>query len=292
MQDEILKKISKFAVKSKWIVLGEVVSELESISLPDAQHISWLKVAVEKMSAEDETIGMGYGYKIVRTYNFLKRLSEKYPDIHPDEFDGCPIGAIEIATRIFKFDQDQCVNSLRSIKSGVSASEINTLYQDIKRSNNSNNDARNNAALSQRLVTKKAVKYVLENSENLYGLSSDKVQIASVKGRRKSTGVGVTFFSKHTSKNNESYITGFDVISVSKGSSNWYSLREKVCFAATFFHAYWLFICCSVNDIGYIKNDLAVLEVLNAGVIHYFENQFRVIQHPTGKPIPDRRHLF
>lgn len=287
----ILDKLSGIDSSTKWIVLGEVVLELESISLPNAQQISWLRVAIERMSANQDSIGMGYGYKIIRTYKFLRELSNEYPDISPETFEGCPIGAIEIATRIFKFDKNLCLKALRSIKEGQSAADISKIYQDIRELSDKR-DARNNAAISQRIDTRRAIAFIKENQQKIYGNASQALRIFQVKGRRKSSGTGVSFFSKSKNLQNTEVITGFDVINVNQGSSNWYNIRSKICFNSTFFKSYWIVIQCGQDEIEHIKSDIIVLGITNAGIIHINKNEIIILLTPTGVPVPDRSHLF
>lgn len=291
LYQNILDKLSYIDSSTKWIVLGEVVLELEAISLPNAQQISWLRVAIERMSANQDPIGMGYGYKIIRTYKFLRDLSNEHPDISPQTFEGCPIGAIEIATRIFKFDKDLCLKALRSIKEGQSAADISKLYQDIRESSDKR-DARNNAAISQRIDTRRAIDFIKENQHEIYGNASQALRIFQVKGRRKLSGTGVSFFSRSKGLQNTEVITGFDVVSVNQGSSNWYNIRPKICFNSTFFKSYWIVIQCGHDEIEHIKHDILVLGIANAGIIHINKNEIIILLTPTGVPVPDRSHLF
>ena len=291
-QETILERLAVSNSKTNWIVLGEVVSELENTNLPNAHQISWLRVAVERMSENRHPIGMGYGYKIIRIYKFLRELSDEYPDIRPETFDGCPIGAIEIATRIFKFDKNMCLKALRAIKNGESATDISNLYQEIREKSSDKRDARNNASISQNIVTRLAISFIKENQDKIFVDLSHELRIFKVKGRRKSSGIGVSFFSKAKNPQSEEVIFGFDVISVNQGSSNWYNMRPKICFNSTFFRSYWIVINCGHDELEVIKDDLITLGIKNIGVIHVIKNKMNISLFPIGGPMPDRSHLF
>lgn len=292
VEAEILSKLQVLN-KSKWLALGETVYELENRTNSDPEQSSWLRVAVDHLSRVGDQIGMSYAYKVVRTYKVLKRLSEADPDLDPIQFDGCPIGAIELATRIEKFDSFACKSALRAIKRGASAADILKLYETIKETLKQKKDARNNAFGRNQAAVSASLDIVRRETSTFTSATAKNVRIARVRTRQKTSGVGVSFYIRWSDELSNERVTGFDVINIDNHSSTWYLHRARVSFNATFFSALWIAFKSGEENIDFIKSDLLILGIRNVGIINLAEDAIsRFALLPTGSPIPDRTHLF
>ena len=234
---------------------------------------------------------MGYGYKIIRTYKFLLKLSEHHAEFHPSKFHNCSISAIEIATRIHKFNEVKCLETLRSIKTGMSATEVAATYKLSKEISPDKNDARNNTRLNRNDAIKKAIRYIKLNSMEIFRCNSDNLRVLEISGKLQTTGTNVSFFVE-SFHNHKRTITGFDFANVSSNASNWYSMRAKMCFNATFFSKYWIILQCGPAELLRVLADLQALGLENTGIIQSTQADLKIIMSPKGNPVPDRRHLF
>lgn len=292
-QEEILERLFKEEHRSRWLVLGEVVRDLEEQFSVSAPQISWLRVAVNKLSEKYEPLGMSYAYKLIRTYKFLTRIALNKPEFEPVNFDGCPLGAIEIATRIHKFDPFACERALLNIKDGASAADVMKLYDAAKSRSDGSNDARNNAWSRNQDLARKSINFLRANMETLIATSHKDVRVFRVRSKQKSNGVGVSFYCVWRDQHGSEKVTGFDVFNIDGHPSSWFSSRAKVCFNSTFFDSYWMVAQCQTSSFSFIVEDLSALQVSNVGIINLgAANTGVVILNPTGRPVPDRTHLF
>ena len=289
---EILSNLEVFN-KSKWLALGEAVYELEKRTDSDPEQSSWLRVAVDHLSRAGDQIGMSYAYKVVRTYKALKRLAEDDIDLDPMQFDGCPIGAIEVATRIEKFDTAACKSALREIKRGASAADILKLYDNIKEKFKQKKDARNNAFGRNQAAVNASLDIVRRDISKFTSAAAKNVRISRVRTRQKTTGVGVSFYIRWLDELSVEKVTGFDVINIDNHSSTWYLHRARVSLNATFFSSLWIVCRSGEENIDFIKSDLHILGIQNVGIMNLAEDAispFALL--PTGSPVPNRTHLF
>jgi hypothetical protein len=296
----ILAKLTEPSAKPRWVVIGEVLEELERLSPADTAGVPWLRRAVAELSRDPKRrMGPNQLRKIARVHEFVRRLIER-GELAID-WSKPPVGAagalstLEVCQRLYAIDREQGLEKIRQALNGdLAYHEIVADYRKVRAGAREHLDSHRATLVRGEDLAQAFERALDENPNQFLGLHNHHGEAWRPSRPLGRFAVAVDRVIEGVDRRGQPFVDGVECIALDSDSERrqWPRHRMRIGFYAGFFRRLWVVVGGERDMALNVYKDLSLLLVRNAGIVFATDDRIELLSAPIGVPEPDRRHLL